>query len=172
IAIERQERQERQVTTGLPGVAGNRGVRAPSESTVFMPNSKIVATVLPMARTLTFRMAMAFPYYVEIFEDPAERCGVQDNRIPFLPKQTCFPASKIFSAMYPDITYVQGQAPAAAHISALAEFGLWFSFIVMMGCGLVIGIATQLARLCEPILSAGMIAAAAVFSYNLTQVPF
>jgi hypothetical protein len=166
---ERQQWQERQIAKGLPGV---RGVRAPSEGTAFMPHSKIVATTLPMVRSLTFRMAMAFPYYVEIFEDPTERCGVEDNRIPFLPKQTCFPASKIFSVMYPDITYVQGQAPAAAHISALAEFGPWFSFLVMIGCGLAIGLAAQFARLCEPILGAGMIAAAAVFAYNLTQVPF
>jgi hypothetical protein len=169
IAMEQQERQERQISKGLPGI---RGVRAPSEGSAFMSHSKIVATMLPMVRSLTFRMAMAFPYYVEIFEDPAERCGIEDNRIPLLPKQTCFPASKIFSAMYPDITYVQGQAPAAAHISALAEFGPWFSFLVMIGCGLAVGLATQFARLCEPILGAGMIAAAAVFAYNLTQVPF
>lgn len=161
-----KERQERQMTPGLPGV------RAPSASPLLMPNSKIVTTALPIARNLAFRMAIAFPYYVEIFEDPAARCGVEDNRIPFLPKQSCFPASKIFSAMYPDITYVQGQAPAAAHISALAEFGPWFSFLVMIGCGFAIGIAAQLARLCEPILNAGMIAAAAVLAYNLTQVPF
>jgi hypothetical protein len=166
---ERQERQERQLSKGLPGI---RSVRPPSEGTTFMPHSKIVATTLPIVRSLTFRMAMAFPYYVEIFEDPAERCGIEDNRIPFLPKQTCFPASKIFSAMYPDITYVQGQAPAAAHISALAEFGPWFSFLVMIGCGLAIGLAAQFARLGEPVLSAGMIAATAVFAYNLTQVPF
>jgi hypothetical protein len=139
---------------------------------VFLPNLKIVAPAFPIARNLAFRMAIAFPYYVEMFEDPAERCGVEDNRVPFLPKQTCFPASKVFSAMYPDITYVQGQAPAAAHISALAEYGVWFSFLVMIGCGLAIGIAAQLARLCEPTLSAGMIAAAAVLAYNLTQVPF
>jgi hypothetical protein len=175
IAIERQERQEQQerqerkTTTGLPGV---RGVRVPSEGAASMPHSKIVATVLPMARSLAFRMAMAFPYYVEIFEDPTERCGIEDNRIPLLPRQTCFPASKIFSVMYPDITYVQGQAPAAAHISALAEFGPWFSFLVMIGCGLVLGIAAQFVRLCEPILGAGMIAATAVFAYQLTQVPF
>jgi hypothetical protein len=117
-------------------------------------------------------MAIAYPYYVEVFEDPTQRCGVEDNRIPFLPKQTCFPASKIFSVMYPDITYVQGQAPAAAHVSALAEVGPWFSLVVMIGCGLAIGITAQFSRLCEPILSAGMVAATAIFAYNLTQVPF
>jgi uncharacterized membrane protein YdfJ with MMPL/SSD domain len=32
--------------------------------------------------------------------------------------------------------------------------------------------ASGFARFCEPVLSAGMIAAASVFAYNLTQVPF
>jgi hypothetical protein len=159
------------VKASRPAV-GAPTVEAPLTSTVLLPDSKIVATALPIARNLVFRMAIAFPYYVEIFDDPAERCGVEDNRIPFIPKQACFPASKVFSAMYPHVTHVQGQAPAAAHVSALAEFGPWFSFLVIIGCGFAIGIATRFASLCGPTLAAGMIAATAVFAYNLTQVPF
>lgn len=158
---------------GVPRLPkGAPGPRESTENTTFAPDSRIVRTVLPIARNLVFRMAIAYPYYIEVFEDPVQRCGVEDNRIPFLPKQTCFPASKVFSTMYPDITHVQGQAPAAAHVSALAELGPWFSFVVMIGCGLAIGITAQFARLCEPILSAGIVAATAIFAYNLTQVPF
>ena len=130
------------------------------------------AQLIPIVRNLVFRMALSFPYYMEIFKDPTERCGIEDNRIPLLPKQTCFPASKVFSAMYPSLTYVQGQAPASAHVSAVAELGPWFAFIVMIAAGLAIGITSQLTRLCGPVLRIGIIAAVSVFAYNLTQVPF
>jgi hypothetical protein len=130
------------------------------------------AQVVPLVRNLVFRMALSFPYYMEVFKDPTERCGVEDNRIPFIPKQTCFPASKVFSAMYPSLTYVQGQAPASAHASAIAELGPWFAFVVMIAAGLAIGITSQLARHCGPVLRIGIIAAVSVFAYNLTQVPF
>jgi hypothetical protein len=141
----------------------------PNEPT---PAFAIFAGTLPVARNLVFRMAIAFPYYVEMFADAAERCGIEDNRIPIIPKQVCFPASKVFSAMYPAVTYVQGQAPAAAHVSAVAELGPWFSLLVIIVSGVAIGMASGFARFCEPVLSAGMIAAASVFAYNLTQVPF
>jgi hypothetical protein len=117
-------------------------------------------------------MALSFPYYLETFKDPSERCGIEDDRIPFIPKQTCFPANKVFSAMYPSLTYVQGQAPASAHVSAIAEIGPWFAFVVMIAAGLAIGITSQLARYCGPVLRIGVITAVSVFAYNLTQVPF
>ena len=130
------------------------------------------AQLIPLVRNLIFRMALSFPYYMETFKDPAERCGIEDDRIPFIPKQTCFPANKVFSAMYPSVTYVQGQAPASAHVSALAELGPWFAFVVMIAAGLAIGITSQLARHCGPVLRIGVITAVSVFAYNLTQVPF
>jgi hypothetical protein len=89
-----------------------------------------------------------------------------------MPAQACFPASKVFSAMYPSITYLQGQAPAAAHVSAIAELGPLFAFVVIAMVGIAIGLTTGFARLCEPVLGAAMIAAVSVFAYNLTQVPF
>jgi len=130
------------------------------------------AQLIPLMRNLVFRMALSFPYYMEVFEDRKERCGIEDNRIPFLPKQACFPASKVFSAMYPSLTYVQGQAPASAHVSAVAELGPWFAFVVMIASGLAIGIASQLTRFCGPVLGIGIIAAVSVFAYDLTQVTF
>jgi hypothetical protein len=143
-----------------PGMSRTPTVAPPPASAPLLPDSKIVAVTLPVARNLVFRMAIAYPYYLEMFDDPAERCGLEDNRIPFIPKQACFPASKVFSAMYPEITHVQGQAPAAAHVSALAELGPWFSFLVMIVSGIAIGITIRFARICEPVLA-----------YNLTQVP-
>ena len=128
--------------------------------------------LLPLVRNLVFRMALSFPYYMEIFQDPAERCGIEDDRIPFVPKQRCFPANKVFSAMYPTVTYVQGQAPASAHVSAIAELGPWFAFVVMIAAGLAIGITSRLAQHCGPVLRIAVIAAVSVFAYNLTQVPF
>src|SRR5262245_16276211 len=157
---------------GARPATGESMRQGPSERPMFTPDAKIIGRSLPIARNVVLRMAIAYPYYIEMFNNPAERCGVEDNRIPFLPKQTCFPASKVFSTMYPYIKHVQGQAPAAAHVSALAELGPWFSFVVMIGCGLAIGIAAQLARLCGPVLSGAMVAATAIFAYNLTQVPF
>jgi hypothetical protein len=54
----------------------------------------------------------------------------------------------------------------------MAEIGPWFAFLVMIAAGLAIGITSQLARLCGPVLSIGVIASVSVFAYNLTQVPF
>jgi hypothetical protein len=150
------------IAAGTPSTAKTSAIGTPSAN---------MEAALRVVRNLVFRMAIAFPYYVEMFADAAERCGIEDNRIPIIPKQVCFPASKVFSAMYPAVTYVQGQAPAAAHVSAVAELGPWFSLLVIIVSGVAIGIASGFARFCEPVLSAGMIAAASVFAYNLTQVP-
>ncbi len=158
-----------------PAGAPSRATPAPSLPNPSPPTELLLSTraqPIPIVRNLVFRMALSFPYYMEIFKDPTERCGIEDNRIPFIPKQTCFPASKVFSAMYPSLTYVQGQAPASAHVSAIAELGPWFAFVVMIAAGLAIGITSQLTRLCGPVLRIGAITAVSVFAYNLTQVPF
>ena len=161
--------------TPAPSSRGRSAVPAPSEPSPSSPNELQLSTraqPIPLVRNLVFRMALSFPYYMETFEDPSERCGIEDDRIPFIPKQTCFPANKVFSAMYPSLTYVQGQAPASAHVSAIAEVGPWFAFVVMIAAGLAIGITSQLARYCGPVLRIGVITAVSVFAYNLTQVPF
>lgn len=132
----------------------------------------IIAETLPLVRNLAFRMAMSYPYYVEIFSDPAERCGIEDNRVPFIPKQTCFPAAKAFTVMYPKMKHAtQGNAPAPAHVSALAELGPWYAFAVIAISGLLIGAVSAAAILFGPMVRPAAIAAVTMFAYNLTQVP-
>lgn len=123
-----------------------------------------------MTRAATFRMAASFPYYIQKFSDPTERCGLEvPPLLVFLPRQTCFPPIKIFNLMYPSIHYVQGYAPAASNVSAYSELGIGYSLIAMTLAGMIIGALSFFAH-ARNALSISITVATCIFSYYLTQV--
>lgn len=123
-----------------------------------------------MTRATTFRMAASFPYYIQKFSDPKEKCGLEvPPLLVFLPRQTCFPPIKIFNLMYPSIHYVQGYAPAASNVSAYAELGIGYSLIAMTLSGMIIGALSFFAH-ARNALSISITVATCIFSYYLTQV--
>jgi hypothetical protein len=160
-------------STGMPAATRLSDMppeNLPSRSLSFdqkIEPSRIAAGLL---RSPVFRMAASFPYYVEIFSDPGERCGIETNRLPLLPRERCFAPTKVFPRMYPDVTFVQGFAPAPAHVSAFAEAGLGYSFVVLVLGGFILGFSWRLSLHRASPLFWAIGTATCVFAYYLSQV--
>lgn len=117
-----------------------------------------------MARGVAFRMAVAFPFYVERYAAEPRPCIPVPSR---LWGEHCIPAIDVHSAMYPG---VRGFAPAPVHISAFATYGLTGAMMVLALAGFVLGWAGGLARsLADPWRSIAMVPLG-LFAYQLSQL--
>lgn len=127
------------------------------------------------ARNLMLRMSSAMPFYVSIFSNPEERCGLQAHtvrRVLGLPPARCVVTDKVHNAMWPSMHWVQGQVPAAAHITAYAEIGMVWALIAMVLSGLAVGILGAVIEAGEGPIFVGFGIASSAFAYYLTQLPF
>lgn len=122
-----------------------------------------------MIRAATFRMAAGFPYYVQMFSDADQRCGIELPPHLGLPRQTCFGPIKIFSKMYPGVTYITGFQPGPMNVSAYGEAGLWYAIIVTIACGLIIGAVCSFAGFDGP-LPITITVACSIYAYYASQV--
>ncbi|QOG20473.1 hypothetical protein [Bradyrhizobium sp. SEMIA] len=115
--------------------------------------------------SIPLRMASVFPYYVQEFSDPTQRCGIEIPKI----EAKCYAPIKVFKLMYPSVSFVTGYAPAPAQVAAFAESGMIWSTIVLIIGGAIIGTgASLLARGRDP-LSCASAVAICVFCYYFTQ---
>jgi hypothetical protein len=121
-----------------------------------------------MARAALFRMSAAFPYYVQTFSDPDQRCGIVRPPLHWLPAQACFGPIKIFKEIYPDVTYATGFQPAPLNVSAFAEAGPWYALAATIICGLILGSLSALAKDASPI-SVSLTVACCVYAYYVSQ---
>jgi hypothetical protein len=134
--------------------------------------SQFNSAAFSLGQSVIFRMGASFPFYVSIFEDPAERCGIESNWIPLLPRPSCDIPTKVFGRMYPGAIFVQGFSPAAAHVSAYGEVGLMYAISIMALAGFSVGVLGALSTAGQGPFFAVLLAASCVFAYYLTQVPF
>jgi hypothetical protein len=112
-------------------------------------------------------MAAAMPYYVQMFSNPDERCGIESNSLPFLPREKCYPPTKVGSHVH--ATELQAFQPAPAHVTAYAEIGPGYALAVLVLCGLFMGLAWGVIRRgASPLFSAAG-GAVCIFAYFLTQ---
>jgi hypothetical protein len=121
-----------------------------------------------MARAAVFRMAAGFPYYVQTFSEPDQRCGIEQPPYSWLEKQPCFGPIKVFSKMYPDLTYTTGFQPAPASVSAYGEAGLWYVLAATILCGLIIGAISAFSTGDHP-QSIVLIVACCIYAYYVSQ---
>jgi hypothetical protein len=134
-----------------------------------MPEPPRIATptdkALQFLLSIPLRMASTFPYYVQEFSDPAERCGIE------IPKfaSDCYAPVKVFKVMYPTISFVTGYAPAPAQVAAFAERGVIWSVIVLVIGGIIIGAGSSLLASGRDPLSCASAVAICVFCYYFTQ---
>jgi hypothetical protein len=128
---------------------------------------RVVDAAIIFVRSAVFRMAASLPYYVQVFSNPAERCGIESNSIPFLPRETCYPATKVGTHVNPGI--MQAYQAAPAHINAYAELGLGYAFVVLILGGLILGFAWGVTLKAQSPLFWSAGAAVCVFGYYLTQ---
>ena len=131
--------------------------------------NRIPLFVTALARGAFFRMAQGYPFYVEVFSNPDERCGIEAPHVPLMPDQSCFPPIKIFGVMYPRIRNVVGYAPAPVHVAAIAEAGPWYSLLAMMICGLTIGGLAAFSSGKKSIAGVAIGAIACLYAYYVSQ---
>lgn len=128
--------------------------------------------VVSIGTSVVFRMASSFPFYVDVFSDPAERCGIETNHLPLLPRPRCVLPTKVFDEMYPGVNWVQGYAPAPAHVSAYGELGLGYALLIMALSGLALGALGKVGQVGAGPLFVVFNAVVCMFAYYLAQVPF
>jgi hypothetical protein len=142
---------------------------AESQSAPVQPGSSLdaVDAAARFVRSIIFRTAASLPYYVQIFSNPDERCGIESNSLPFLPRETCYPATKVGTRINPG--EIQAFQSAPAHVFAYAELGLGYALLVLLLGGCIMGVGWGVAcKARSPLFwSAG--AAVCVFAYYLTQ---
>jgi len=142
---------------------------APSEDS--NPEKSLSYKAWYMARAVVFRMSAAFPYYVQTFSDPDQRCGIELPPTQLLPRQSCFGPNVIFQKMYPRIQYLTGFAPTGAILSAYGEAGPLYSAVVVILGGVLLGVLAFFANGNSP-FSVSLCVAGCVFAYYLTQASF
>jgi hypothetical protein len=145
--------------------------------------SEPAATVVPVAidqksaaleklarilRATFFRMAIGFPYYVDVFSDPDQRCGIERPPLKLLPAQACFVPIKVFSKIYRQ-TAVQGFQPGPVNTSAYGEAGPAYVLAATIACGLILGFIAAFARSADA-LSVAITVASCVYAYYASQV--
>jgi len=141
----------------------------PSLSTPTGPSRPLIDTAFIALRTVLFRMAAGFPYYVQIFSEPDQRCGIEHPPLRWLPPRTCFGPTKVYSKMRPLVTYATGFQPGPVNVSAYGEAGLWYVIAATAACGLILGILVSFAGGRDP-LSIAIIVACCIYAYYATQV--
>lgn len=156
------------------GVPAPKPTASPKPAAVpeSVPKTTYMSALQATASSLVFRMSSTFPFYVSVFEDPAERCGIEANRLPFLEPPSCVMPTKVFTRMYPSVHWITGFAPASAHVSAYGEVGLGYAVLIMCLSGFSVGVLGALSTAGGGPLFVVLNAASCVFAYYLTQVPF
>jgi hypothetical protein len=131
------------------------------------PEAVFVDAAVIFVRSVIFRMAASVPYYVQIFSNPDERCGIEWNSLPFFPIKTCYPPTKVGTRVNPGP--IQEFLSAPAHIAAYAELGLGYSFIVLLLAGSIMGFFWGITQKVQSLLLWSVGVAVCVFAYYLTQ---
>jgi hypothetical protein len=85
-----------------------------------------------------------------------------------MPKQACFGPIKVFSKMYPNVTYATGFQPAPISTSAYSEAGLWYALTATIASGLIIGVMSGFATRENP-LSISITVVCCIYAYYASQ---
>ncbi|AHY53097.1 hypothetical protein AB7M63_004698 [Bradyrhizobium japonicum] len=122
-----------------------------------------------MVRSNLLRMAVGFPFYVEIFSDPERRCGIDPSWLRrVFGEQRCFPPTLIFPKVFPNVTSTTGYQPAPVNVSGYAEAGPWYALFATFVAGSLLGLISSLGRGRDPAAIATTVAAC-VFAYYIAQ---
>jgi hypothetical protein len=128
--------------------------------------------LIEFAATLSnvvLRLSTAIPFYVEVFPQQEAFVGIDYGLGWFGIGPDVAPNLVVFNYMFPSITWVQGAAPAAAHISAYAQAGLWFSILTMVLVGVVIALFGALGKAARSGLARSAFVGGGVMCYYATQ---
>lgn len=121
---------------------------------------------------VVMRLSSAIPFYVEVFPQQEPFVGVDYGLGWFGIGPDVSPNLLVFNYMFPKITWVQGAAPAAAHVAAYAQAGLWFSFLTMILVAAVIAFFGALGKVARSALARAAFVGGCVMCYYATQTDF
>lgn len=121
---------------------------------------------------IVFRLSSSIPYYCEIFPSQQPFVGIDFGLLWFGIGPKVAPNLLVFDYMYPGITWVQGAAPAPAHVVAYAEAGVWWSMVTMALMGAMIGVVAKFGRVANSPLSRSLYVGGSVGCYYLSQTGF
>jgi hypothetical protein len=130
-------------------------------------DQKVLYYAVQIARAPVFRMAAGFPYYIDIFSNPTERCGIW---APHILPSSCFPPIKAYEVAYPFKPHgTTGYLPAPVNTSALAEAGYMYSVAATLLVGFILGLISTFCGYKTPFSVAATVAAC-IFAYYASQV--
>jgi len=127
-------------------------------------------SMLQSAFLVIFRMANAFPYYCSLFPEVLHFTGIDVglDLVGLVPKPN--ENEVVFDYMYPDVHWVQGAAPAPAHLAAYAQGGMPFAVATLLLIGIAVAVVASAGRRLERALSYGAYIGGLLFLYYLTQI--
>lgn len=128
--------------------------------------------IIETASHLVFRMPAAFPFYVQLYPDVLPYTGIDVGLQYFGIGPSEQANTNVMNYMYPDTTYVQGAAPAPAHLTAYAEGGISWSIVILLAIGGVIGIAGRIGKHAHTALTRTIFVCLCISIYYFTQSGF
>jgi hypothetical protein len=118
---------------------------------------------------LIYRMAVSFPYYVNVYPEMIPYTGVDLGLHLFGLAAQTRDNLDIFSIMSPDITWTEGSAAGPGHMKAYAQAGLIYSFITLVIVGFAVAFVARLRREIKGPASFTCYVQSLVFLYYCTQ---
>lgn len=128
--------------------------------------------LLATLSNVVMRLSSAVPFYVEVFPQQEPFVGIDYGLGWFGIGPEVAPNLVVFNYMFPSITWVQGAAPAAAHVSAYAQAGLWFSLLTLVFVAVFIAFFGMLGNVARSALARAAFVGGGVMCYYATQTDF
>lgn len=138
----------------------------------FLLQGATTLEVVVTGSNLLFRMPSSFPFYVGLYPDVMPFVGMDVGLKKFGIGPSAHPNIEVFNYMFPRTVYVQGAAPAAAHLTAYAEAGAAWSIVTLMVIGGVIGIVGKIGRYARSALVRTLFVCLCISIYYMTQSAF
>jgi hypothetical protein len=130
--------------------------------------SRALGNVPLLSAVALDRMALAYPYYYEIFTTKGAICGGVEDVIART--QPCRPSLLVYERMFNDPYAGRGTAPAAVHISAYALGGWPIAMLALIAAGFILGCFAALPQ--EASATAATIAVmGSLAAYFFSQIP-
>jgi hypothetical protein len=118
---------------------------------------------------IVFRMALSFPYYVSLFPDTLPHSGIDLGLHLIGIGEANRDAMDVCDYMYPGVSWVQGYAPAPAHVAAYSQGGVAYALATLVVVGLLLVASAALRRRVSGPVTFGLYMQSLVMCYYLTQ---
>ncbi len=130
------------------------------------------ADVISLAVVAINRMAMATPFYYDIFTTDGPACGSFFDRVVFRKPDSCHPSIFVYSKMFPDDGFNgRGTAPASHQIYEYARSGWTGAVIALVLGSIVLGFYTACYFARDRDTFATVFVMGVPAAYLLTQLP-